>query len=119
MLGVISAASGKSASVSAASAPDCISPDPLLAAMTGSITTLRAPYSASFCAATRISSAEGIMPVFTASGGMSANTASSCCARNSGGTSRTAATPVVFCAVSAVMAVVAYTPFIAMVLRSA
>ena len=40
-------------------------------------------------------------------------------ARNCGVTSMMARTPVVFCAVSAVIAVVAYTPFIVMALMSA
>ena len=44
------------------------------------------------------------MPVFTASGTMSAKTASICAATNSGGTSWTPVTATVFCAVSAVIA---------------
>ena len=51
------------------------------------------------------------MPVFTASGKMSVNTQSSCAARNSGVDSKILFTPVVFWAVRAVMALMAYTPW--------
>ena len=63
--------------------------------------------------------AEDTMPIFTAAGGMSSNTASISWATNSGVASSTARTPVVFCAVSAVMAVSAKRWCAAMVLMSA
>ena len=47
---------------------------------------------------------EATMPIFTASGKMSSNTASSCSSKNSGLTSKIPCTPVVFWAVSAVIA---------------
>ena len=59
------------------------------------------------------------MPVFTASAPMSAATASIWAATISGGSSCTAVTRSVFCAVTAVMADVPYTPRAANVLRSA
>ena len=68
---------------------------------------------------TRISADDATMPVFTASGRMSVNTASSSSARNSGVASNTLVTPVVFWAVKAVTALMANTPFIVMVLISA
>ena len=43
------------------------------------------------------------MPIFTAPTSRSENTASICAAMNSGGTSWMAVTPLVFCAVSAVI----------------
>ena len=68
---------------------------------------------------TWIRSAEDTIPIFTASGRMSVKTASSCWPRKAGVTSEMAATPVVFWAVRAVMTLMAYTPFMVMVLRSA
>ena len=68
---------------------------------------------------TSMSGAEDTIPIFTASGKMSVNTASSCSCRNAGGTSSTSVTPVVFWAVSAVMALMAYTPLQVMALMSA
>ena len=59
------------------------------------------------------------MPVFTASGRISVKMQSSCSARNCGVTSIISATFVVFCAVSAVIALIAYTPFAIIVLMSA
>lgn len=59
------------------------------------------------------------MPILTASGKMSSHTASSCCFKNSGVDSWTAMTPVVFSAASAVTALMAYTPFMVIVFRSA
>ena len=67
----------------------------------------RAPYCLSFFAITRISAALETMPIFTASGKMSVNTASSWSLRKEGVTSRMLVTPVVFWAVRAVMAVMA------------
>ena len=87
--------------------------------MTGSTTTRSAPYCRSFSAMTAISSAEETMPIFTASGTISVNTASSCSARKWGVDSRMSVTPVVFWAVRAVTAQVAKTPLAVMVLISA
>ena len=92
---------------------------PEVATITGSTTRFSAPYWRSFRAMTAIRSAEETMPVLTAWGGMSVNTASSCASRKAGGTSRISLTPVVFWAVSAVTALMANTPLSVMVLRSA
>ena len=62
---------------------------------------------------------EETIPILTASGKMSVNTASSSSARNSGVASRMSVTPVVFWAVRAVIALMAKTPFMVMVLISA
>ena len=66
-----------------------------------------------------ISPAEETMPIFTASGRMSVNTLSISCSRNSGVTSKIPWTPVVFWAVSAVIALIPYTPFAIIVFKSA
>ena len=68
---------------------------------------------------TEISSFDATMPIFTASGRMSVNTLSICRPRNSGLTSKIPCTPVVFCAVKAVTALMANTPLHVMVLMSA
>ena len=78
-----------------------------------------APYCFSLEAITSIRAVLETMPVFTASGKISVNTQSSCSARNSGVDSRMSVTPVVFCAVSAVIALIAYTPWAVIVLMSA
>jgi len=62
---------------------------------------------------------EETIPIFTASGKISVNTASSCSARKCGVDSRMSVTPVVFWAVRAVTAHRANTPFAVMVLMSA
>ena len=62
---------------------------------------------------------EKSMPVFAASTPMSEKTASSCARTNSGATSCTAATPTVFCAVSATIALVRKHPAAANAFRSA
>ena len=59
------------------------------------------------------------MPIFTATGGISSNTASICAASISTGVFVTIVTPVVFCAVSAAMAVMPNTPLASMVFKSA
>ena len=71
--------------------------------MTGS-TTSGTCAAASVSATVSITSREKSMPVFTASAPRSPSTASSCARTNAGGTSCTAVTPVVFCAVSATIA---------------
>ena len=87
--------------------------------MTGSTTMCFAPYSFNFAAIVSISSAEDTMPILTASGKMSVNTASSCSARKCGVESKMSVTPVVFWAVRAVTAHRAKTPLAVMVLMSA
>ena len=57
-----------------------------------------------------MSSTLDTMPIFTATGGISSNTASICAASISGGVFVTMVTPVVFCAVSAAMAVMPAPP---------
>ena len=61
----------------------------------------------------------GQNPIFTASGRISVKILSICCFKNSGDTSIIPVTPVVFCAVSAVIALMANTPFAVIVLISA
>ena len=92
---------------------------PEVATITGSSTTFVALWKVSRSAITSISSTLETMPIFTASGGMSSNTASICAASMSGGVFVTMRTPVVFCAVSAAMAVMPNTPLASMVFRSA
>ena len=59
------------------------------------------------------------MPIFTESGNISVKIASSCLFKNSGDDSRMPVTPKVFCAVNAVIALIAKTPFTVIVLISA
>ena len=92
---------------------------PLVATMTGSTTTLRAPCLSSALATASMMAADDTMPTFTAAGRMSSNTASICAVTNAGSTSSTPNTPVVFCAVRAVTAVSANRRCAAMVLMSA
>ena len=66
-----------------------------------------------------MSAALETMPILTAIGGMSSNTASIWSARISGSAFCTARTPVVFCAVSDVMADMPNTPLASIVFRSA
>ena len=119
MLGVITSARGNSSSIRAVRALSCIRLEPLVATITGSTTMCSARYSRSLVPMARMMSALDTMPIFTASGRMSRNTQSSCCATNSGVASSTPDTPVVFWAVRAVMALMPYTPRQVMVFRSA
>ena len=64
-------------------------------------------------------SALDTMPIFTATGGMSSNTASICAASISGGVLVPIVPRVVFCAVSAAIAVMPNTPLASMVFKSA
>ena len=92
--------------------------EPLVATMTGSNTigtVSRFRYSATALAV----SAEPIMPIFTASTPMSRTTASIWAITMSVGIRCTASTPSVFCAVTAVIAVIACAPSIVAVLISA
>ena len=100
-------------------ASSCKSFAPEVATITGSTTMCRAPYWASLSAMTVMSAPEETMPIFTASGKISVNTASSSAARKAGVASRMSVTPVVFWAVRAVTALMAYTPLAVMVLMSA
>ena len=59
------------------------------------------------------------MPILTASGRISVKTLSICSFKNSGDTSKIPWSPVVFWAVSAVIALMAYTPLAVMVFKSA
>src|SRR4029450_1358671 len=86
--------------------------------ITGS-TTNGAGCSARKSATVSITSAENSIPVFTASTPMSPKTASSCARTNSGGTSWTAVTPTVFCAVSATTALIPWHSAAAKAFRSA
>ena len=119
MFGVRTSASGRSFSHSAVTASSRNSFAPDVATMTGSTTMCFAPYSFNFAAIVSISSAEDTMPILTASGKMSVNTASSCSARKCGVESKMSVTPVVFWAVRAVTAHRAKTPLAVMVLMSA
>ena len=119
MLGVIRSASGKNSLTSVPIAPSSISFAPLVATMTGSTTMFLALYCLSFSAIVCIRAELETIPIFTASGKMSVNTASSSFARNSGVTSMMSVTPVVFCAVRAVTALIAYTLLASIVLISA
>ena len=79
-----------------------------------------AALSSSIAAATASTiAAVASMPIFVASMRMSRATASICAVTRSAGNGATAVTPRVFCAVTAVMALVPYTPNAAKVFRSA
>ena len=119
MLGVITRASGSSLPVSTVEASSLMRRAPDVATMTGSTTMFSARQRSRRCAIVSMMAAEDTMPIFTAAGGMSSNTASICSPTNSGVASSTPRTPVVFCAVSAVMAVSANSPWAAIVLMSA
>src|SRR3954469_10240069 len=105
-LGVITEASGSTNPGSAPRASSSSSTAPDSATITGS-TTIGVPRSRSPSASrtARTVSAVPSMPIFTASTPMSPTTWRTCSTIISGGTGCTALTPVVFCAVSAVIAV--------------
>ena len=71
--------------------------------MTGSSTTWRGRWRSRPAATAAAAAALPSMPIFTAPTSRSANTASICAAMKSAGTSWMAVTPLVFCAVSAVI----------------
>ena len=110
MLGVITLASGNKRPVSASEAPSLIRRLPLVDTITGSTTMFSAACARSDSAIATTFNADDTMPIFTAPGRMSSNTASICCTTNSLGTSSTPETPRVFWAVSAVIAVWANRP---------
>ena len=119
MLGVATVARGSSSPSRVATASSSSSREPAVETITGSTTMFSAWYRRSRWAITSMSLLDETMPIFTASGRMSVKTMSICCPRNSGVASMIPVTPVVFCAVSAVMALMAYTPFMVIVFRSA
>ena len=118
-LGVSRSARGNSSVLSASTASAASSLLPLVDTITGSSTILFTEYSLSLPAMARTMAAEDTIPIFTASGRMSDSTQSSCFFTNSGGVSCTPETPVVFCAVSDVITLMAYIPCTVMVLISA
>ena len=71
--------------------------------MTGSSTSLLCRQRSSPAAIVSMTALCDTMPIFTAPTSRSENTASICAAMNSGGTSWIAVTPLVFCAVKAVI----------------
>ena len=119
MFGVITLASGKSSSTNARFASSLINADPLVDTMTGSSTTRSAPQAFSPSAMECAMAADDTMPILTASGRMSENTASTCPRTKEAGMSKTSFTPSVFWAVKAVMTVWANEPSASMVLMSA
>ena len=104
---MITVAIGSSCVFNVSIAVSLISLDPLVATITGSTTIFSRWYSFSFFDIIFINSSDDTIPIFTASGRMSVITASNCCSRNSGDTSMIPVTPVVFWAVSAVIALIA------------
>ncbi len=103
-LGVIRSARGSSRSRSVATASSVISRSPLVATITGSRTTGIDPaWRARPSATAAITAVCDSMPIFTALTARSENTLSICRATKSAGTSWMPWTPVVFCAVSAVI----------------
>src|SRR5204863_435111 len=118
--GVSTAACGTRRRFKAPIAPSSISRAPPFATMTGSRTSgIPAARSAMTAATVSMTAASCSMPVFSASAPRSSSTTSICCRMKSGGIGRTPNTPVVFCAVSAVTAVIAKPPSIVTVLMSA
>ena len=104
ILGVMMSAFGKSSVVSTLIASSLISLAPDVATITGSRTTFFALYLSRYSAIVLISSPDATMPILTASGKISEKTLSSCKPKNCGVTSMIPLTPVVFCAVRAVTA---------------
>ena len=91
---------------------------PVLAAMTGS-TTRGASWSSRMSATVPTISALYSIPVLIAFTSASLRTDSSCSLMNSSGSGRMSSTPHVFCAVTAVMTVAAWTPTTDIALTSA
>src|SRR5439155_22182199 len=101
-------------------APLSISGAPPFATITGSTTSGTAAARSAITAATiSITAASCSMPVFSASAPISSSTTSICWRMKSGGIGKTPNTPSVFCAVSAVTAVIAKASSIVTVLMSA
>ena len=116
--GVTTVASGNSRATSASTASSSSSFAPELATITGS-TTSGTGCASRKSATVSISSREKSIPVFAASTPMSSKTASSCAPTKPGGSSWTAVTPDVFCAVSATIALMPWQPAAANAFRSA
>ena len=119
IFGVMMSASGKSLSIRVFAAFSSSSLLPLVATITGSRTMFFALYFTSPAAIASIVSTDDVIPIFTASGKISVKTAFICASIKSAGTFITASTPMVFCAVSAVMTLSPNTPFASMVFKSA
>ena len=119
IFGVITVAKGISSSISALTLSGFNNGLPLVATITVSSTIFLGLYSFNFSAITLISSLSETIPIFTASGKISLNIQSSCFPNISGVESITPYTPVVFCAVREVMALIAYIPWAVIVLISA
>ncbi len=77
---------------------------PLVATITGSSTTRARRWRSIAAATTSTTAGSCSMPILTASTPMSSTTASICMRRKAGGTAWMPCTPSVFCAVSAVIA---------------
>ncbi len=103
--GVTTVASGSNCSMSAVTASSSISRLPLVAIITGSSTTCRGFHCRSLTATVSMICEFMSIPIFTASGVMSLITASIWSPTTSGVTAKMLRTPVVFCAVTAVITV--------------
>src|SRR4051812_29197371 len=117
--GVTRVASGRMRSRSDATASAASRRWPCFETNTGSTTSFGIPTAATVSATAFTIGAEASIPVFAASTPMSCATARICAATVSGAISWNPETPVVFCTVTAVIAVVAKTPKAPNVLRSA
>ena len=104
-LGVIRRHRGANSASITAAALSSINTLPAVATTTGSSTTWRTPYWRKLAATTRMLSALKTMPILMASQPTSLMTESICACKMSGAVGAMACTPVVFCAVMAVMAV--------------
>jgi hypothetical protein len=104
----------------ASAVPSRLRASPLVATMTGSKTTGISRGRVASSAATR-STSSGVpsMPILTASTPMSSTTERNCAVTISSGRASTPCTPSVFCAVIAVIAVIAWPPSMVTVLMSA
>ena len=80
MFGVTTTAMPKSSAASVDTASPAASTAPLVATITGSTTMFFAPFARRRPAIARAASPSGTIPIFTASGTMSAKTASTCAA---------------------------------------
>jgi hypothetical protein len=100
---VITSARGMSTRLRVSMASGASSRSPDAAIMTGSSTTLRCRQRSSPAAIASITGLCETMPIFTALTARSENTASICAVMKSAGTSWIAVTPLVFCAVKAVI----------------
>ncbi len=112
-------ASGSSSSTIAWRAASSSSTAPDSATITGSITTGASPTYSSASRTARTVSAVPSIPILTASTPMSSATARTCATISSDGTWWIASTPTVLCAVTAVSAVIPWTPQRANAFRSA